>query len=464
VSGRPFCYNIAVSFLPDARIDAVLRAQNPWWVTGTLPRRMGHTLPRPQDATLVENERPVLLVGPRRGGKTATLLRLLDARLRAGARPRDLAYVPLDHTLLRVTDLGAVVDRALQLMEPEGRPLVLLDALQALSDWPRRFLEVVETRPRPRIVAAAAVAPGAEETAYDRVYLPPLTFREFSELRGVADLGAPPLDLFQPELPAGSQPEEDYLFDRILDPLLADYLVRGGFPAPAFEPDLAVGLQSVRDDVVARAIYQDLPGVVGVVKIGDLERVLLATQLHGVGPLTVEAFADALELAPQTVGRFLDHLARAFLVTTLKNFAAVTDRSRARVFPTDPSLPNALLERGVDVMGRTEERRALLVSTIVSHVELVARERGFDTAYFREGDLEAEIVAVRPEGVVPIVVVDREDVDEQDAARAERVMKRLQASSCLLLSRARPRRRKSVSFFESVYHLPAAYFLYALRA
>ena len=99
---------------------------------------------------------------------------------------------------------------------------------------------------------------------------------------------------------------------------------------------------------------------------------------------------------------------------------------------------------------------------MVSHVQQFARPRGFDVAYFRDGDLEADVVLVTPEGVVPIVVVDREEVDEEDAARIQRLMKRMQSPTAFLLSRARPRRKAPISFFESVYHLPAAYFLYSL--
>ncbi|MHC4222677.1 MAG: ATP-binding protein [Planctomycetota bacterium] len=453
-----------MAFLADAKLDEVLRAHNPWWVSGALPGRVRYSQPRRQDELLKKHERPTLLVGPRRSGKTATLMRMLDGELRAGRRPRDLAYLPLDHPLLRVGSLGPLVDRTLKLMEPDGRPLILLDALQAVPDWPERFREVVETRPHPRLVAVASVSPGSEESAYDTVYMPPLRFREFCALRGVPELDAPPLDLLEPRMPEQSDPADDYLFDRVLDPVLADYLVRGGFPEAAFEPELALAHQAVRNDVVARAVYQDLPAVVGVLKLADLERVLLATQLHGTGPLTIEAFADALDLDRSTVVRYVDHLSRAFLLTSLKNFAAATDRSRARIFPIDPALPNALLERGAGVLAYPEARRGLLVSAIVSHVEHVARERGFDTAYFREGEIEADVVVVSPGGAMPIVVVDREDLGEEEAAAVERVMKRMQATRAFLLSRARPRRKTPLSFFESVYHMPAAYFLYALGA
>ena len=135
-----------MAFFPEAKLDEVLRAQNPWWVSGNLPRRVGQTQARIQDASFAANDRPLLLAGPRRAGKTATLMRQIDSQLRAGRRPRDLAYLPLDHPLLRLVPLGPLVDRVLKLMEPDSRPLVLLDSVQSLRDWPERFVELVRER------------------------------------------------------------------------------------------------------------------------------------------------------------------------------------------------------------------------------------------------------------------------------------------------------------------------------
>jgi len=450
--------------LSETKLDEVLRAQNPWWISGALPQRARHTQERPCDRFLRETERPALLTGPRRSGKTATLLRLVDARLRASERPRDVAYVPLDHPMLRLVPLGLLVDRVTRLTDGDGRPQLLLDGLQAVPQWPERFVELVKTRPHPRLVAAVSVAPGVEEPEFDTVQLSPLSFHEFCALRGVPELGAPPLDLLDPRVPDNADAVDDLLYHRVLDPVLADYLVRGGFPEAVLEPDLSMSHQMVREGVVARAVYQDLPSVVGVLKLADLERVLLTVLLQGGAPLTLEAFADALELDRQTVVRYLEHLGRAHLLTSLRNFAALTDRSRPRLFPVDPALPNALFERGAAVLAETDARRSLIAGAVVAHVAQVARERGFDVAYFREGDLEADVVLVSPSGAVPIVILDRDEAGEEDAAVVERVMKRCQARSAFLLSRWGPRRRAALTFFETVFHLPMAYFLYALRA
>jgi len=451
-----------VSLLSESRLDEILRAQNPWWTTGSLPQRALSTQPRRPDAQLRETGRATLVVGPRRSGKTATLLRLVDAHLRSDGRPRDVAYLPLDHPLLRLAPLGLLADRALKLMEARERPRLLLDGLQALPQWPERFVEVVKTRPYPRITGAAAVAPGVEESCFDTIHLPTLSFREFCDLRGIPDLGAPPLDPLKPRMPDEADTADDRLFGRVLEPLLADYLVRGGFPETVLEPDPAVGHQLVREGVVARAVYQDLPAVVGVLKLADLERVLLAAVLQGGSPLAMEGLCDALELDQKTVHRYFDHLQRAYLLTSLKNFAAATDRSRARLHATDPALANALCERGAAVLARAPERRSLLAGAVVAHVQRAARERGLDVAYFREGDLVAEALLVTPEGAVPIVLLDQDEAGEEDAAAAERLLKRVHGGSAFVLSRGGPRRRAPLTFFETVYHLPAAYFLYAL--
>ena len=442
-------------------IDQVLRSQNPWWVTGAVTARGGAGRARSLDARLLEDDRPRLLAGPRRSGKTAALLRLVETRLRSNAAT-SIGYCDLGHALLRSEPLGPVVDRLLRQMDSEPRPWVLLDGLQAVPDWPARLRELIDTRPQAHFLAASSVAPDSHEEAYEIVRVPPLRFREQCELRGLPELGAPPLDPVALELPAQSDEKGDYLFDRVLDPLLADYLVRGGFPEAVLPSDPAEGRARVRDGVVARAIYEDLPSVVSVLKQADLDRVLVGVLRHGSAPLAVEAMSDSLGLTSSTLGRYLDHLERCYLLHSLRNFAATTERSRPRLFPVDPALPNAFLERGAEVLAQPEERCDLLRAAIVDHLAHYAHLRGFDLAYFREGDLEADVVLVTPEGALPIVLFDREEIGEEEASRVDRLMKRMEVPRAIVLSRARRRRREAVTFFASVDHLPVAYLLYAL--
>ncbi len=442
--------------LPEAALAAVLQAHNPWWRHGVLPRSAHPGASRPVDAEIGESEASVLVVGPRRAGKTSLLLRLADTRLRSGTR--DVAYLPVDHPVLRMVDLGPLVDSATRWLASDN-PLVLLDNVQALPQWPERLLELLKTRPRVRVIATASVAPGVQDPALDVHFLGPWSFREFCAERGLADL-APPLDLLAPQFP-DEDGADDRLFQRVLDPLLADYLVRGGFPDAGRAPDPHQAHRRLREDIIAAALYRDLPSVVGVHKLADLERVLVGVLLLNGEPLMADSFSEALELGSNTLGKYLGHLERAFLLESLRNFAASTDRSRPRLYPTDPGLYNALFERGAADLADATRRRSVLVGSVVAHVARVARTRGFDVAYFRDGDLEAELMLVTPEGGVPIRVFDRDPAPE-DLSRIERLLRRTGATSAFVLSRAGPRRSEPLSFFETVHHLPAAYFLYGL--
>ncbi|MDH3592151.1 MAG: AAA family ATPase, partial [Planctomycetota bacterium] len=191
-SGVPLCYNGPV-LLEEKRLDALLDARNPWWGAAAWPRASRALRERPLEGALQDSALAGLIIGPRRSGKTSLLQRLIDTRL---ALSSDVAYLPVDHPVLRLVPLGPLVDRALKRIgDKSERPLVLIDGLQAVPNWPERWLELVHTRPRPRFLAATSVTPALTDPAFETWHLHPLSFREFCTWRGVPGLEAPPLDL-----------------------------------------------------------------------------------------------------------------------------------------------------------------------------------------------------------------------------------------------------------------------------
>lgn len=87
----------------DQEIDNRLREENPWWVAGGGIDRDYAEFPRraylPPFARLVRQaapQRAVLLLGPRRVGKTIMVFHAIDALLRAGVAGRDILYVSLE--------------------------------------------------------------------------------------------------------------------------------------------------------------------------------------------------------------------------------------------------------------------------------------------------------------------------------------------------------------------------------
>ncbi|MCY4098514.1 MAG: AAA family ATPase, partial [Rhodospirillales bacterium] len=180
-----------------------MRAENPWWTGGAVRSDYRDLKPRAyfeRFAQLVEEtgvRRAVVLMGPRRVGKTV-LLHHLIARLIKNETfaPQQVGYVSLDHPLytrLSIEEAAQEIGQASR--NPDGPRLLILDEIQYLADWERHLKSFVDAHPEVRCVvsgsAAAALRLKSVESGAGRFtdfLLPPLTFHEFLDLQDIEGL------------------------------------------------------------------------------------------------------------------------------------------------------------------------------------------------------------------------------------------------------------------------------------
>ena len=98
------------------QLQARIRAENPWWQGGGIdPDQQALTprayldlfLPLVSDTGV---RRAVVLMGPRRVGKTVLIHHAIQALLKQGIPPSQIAYVSVDHPLYNDLGLEALVD------------------------------------------------------------------------------------------------------------------------------------------------------------------------------------------------------------------------------------------------------------------------------------------------------------------------------------------------------------------
>ena len=150
-------------------------------------------------AGLVEEtgvNRAVVLMGPRRVGKTVLLHHVIQ-RLLGGDqyKARDIGYISLDHPLytrLSIEEAANEIRRSSG--NPNGLRMLILDEIQYLADWERHLKVFVDAHPDVKCVvsgsAAAALRLRSVESGVGRFtdfLLPPLTFHEYLDLQGVED-------------------------------------------------------------------------------------------------------------------------------------------------------------------------------------------------------------------------------------------------------------------------------------
>lgn len=162
--------------IPEEDILAKLRAENPWWTPPhEIARVMEQAVRRPYLARLLplittaRPNRAVVLMGPRRVGKTWMLHQAVSALIQDGVSARSIAYVSTDHP----TYHGLHLEKLVGLLQPaagEEHPLryVIFDEVQYLKDWETHLKRLVDDRPDLRFVASGSAAAARDERASSR--------------------------------------------------------------------------------------------------------------------------------------------------------------------------------------------------------------------------------------------------------------------------------------------------------
>lgn len=189
--------------IPPHEVQRRLNTDNPWWRVGqgidadeaAWPRRAYFA----QFSTLVlrtEVRRAVVLIGPRRVGKTVMLKHLIARLLDDGVVGIQFLFLSLDTPLYSGRSLDSLVQMFTDLHQLRAsKPLwVLFDEVQYLKDREVHLKSLVDTYPHIHFVAsgsaAAALRMKSRESGAGRFtgfVLPPLTFAEYLRFAGNED-------------------------------------------------------------------------------------------------------------------------------------------------------------------------------------------------------------------------------------------------------------------------------------
>ena len=186
------------TLIPQEKIIERLRYENPWWVTQAIPelyrgmsKRLYFNLFYP---FVVEKEvkRAVVLMGPRRVGKTVMMFHTIDQLIQENINPQKLFFIGIDNPIyinLSLQDILDLCTEALKIANLDDC-YIFFDEIQYLKDWERHLKVLVDTYPKTKFIvsgsAAAALRWHSTESGAGRFtdfMLPPLTFQEFIHLK-----------------------------------------------------------------------------------------------------------------------------------------------------------------------------------------------------------------------------------------------------------------------------------------
>jgi predicted AAA+ superfamily ATPase len=284
------------------------------------------------------------------------------------------------------------------------------------------------------------------------VKVPPLSFREFAEMRTGRDLA--PLD--------AEGIEDAYLrlvpMEGELAALLDDYLLGGGFPEMVAERDLGLVHRYVATSVVERILYRDIPQVFDVRRPETLAGLLGYAARTSSCLFSVESLADTFKADRATVSNYLSYLDASFLVSVSFNEAsgspARRQRTSRKLYVADASLMAALNDWGRDALSFPEASGRLVETAAAAHCRCA-----YPTGFLRDGQgREVDLVLRTRSGRVPVEVKYRNDVAASDLRGVEHFARVVGAPFSLVVTKDRFERMKGRGGTELVL-LPAWLFL-----
>lgn len=302
----------------DQQVAEHLRRLNPWWQHAAMDQATLDLRPRaylgPVRNLLLEPNlrRAVVLLGPRRVGKTILIRHLIADLLARGTHPQRIAYVEMDHPLLHGQSLDALIRQFEEVTSGgEGPRYLFFDEVQSHKDWEKHLKPLVDHRPDLRILvsgsAAAALKRQSTESGAGRFtdfLLPPLTFSEYLHLR--------------PEPPAIHEESPGiYRLEDIgrLNAQFVEYVNFGGYPELALSPIVRGNPERfVKSDIVEKVLLRDLPQLYGIKDIQELNSLFTLLAFNTAEEVSFEQLSQRSGVGKQTIQKYIEYLEAAFLI------------------------------------------------------------------------------------------------------------------------------------------------------
>ena len=343
---------MAINFSKEQVIDR-MKFENPWWENGTIDKFYSKMKRREYFSLLypliIEKQikRSVVLMGPRRVGKTVLLFHSIEKLLSSNVPAKHICYFSIETPLYSGIALEELLGLFMKTNElnTNDELYVFFDEIQYLKNWELHLKSLVDSYHNVKFIvsgsAAAALKLKSQESGAGRFtefILPPLTFHEFLSLTGNDNL------ISKEVLSDGWYKPTDI---KRLNEKFIDYINYGGYP----ELSLSEVIQSdpgryIRNDIIDKVLMRDLPSLYGINDIQELNSLFTYIAYNSGNEMSLDGISQNSGVAKNTIKRYLTYLEAAFLIKIIhrvdQNAKKFKRANFFKVYLTNPSLRSAL--------------------------------------------------------------------------------------------------------------------------
>lgn len=398
-----------MNFLSDEKVLKVLRGYNEWWIINKISPELIKPVKRLayyEAKKMFEHphiRREIVLSGPRRVGKTTIMYQTIDDCLKKGVPPKNILYVSFDHPMLKLCDIGRIIEIFQNNLNPDERELYFFfDEIQYAQDWDLWLKMLYDRNPSYRIMATGSASPILAEKAkesgvgrWTTIRIPTLSFYEYIDLMGI-----PKPELSKSIFPTALGSLEPAKLAQLmihLEPLQKHfhrYLLVGGFPEAALADDINLAQKMIREDVVDKVLKRDMVSLFPIRNVAELEQIFLYLCMISGNIVVQDTIAKEVGISRQTVANYMDYLEQANLIyisQPTEQTGKKVLKAKPKIYLADAAIRNAVLMIGEEVLTDSLEMGMIIETAIYKHIHSFNYLDTTQIGYYRDSKTEKEI-------------------------------------------------------------------------
>ncbi len=324
-------------------IRSAIQGTNPWWKekfeVDFKYREIYRTLQK-----FMRMPQIIALTGLRRTGKTTLMRKIIYDHIRSGLDSKDILYFSFDDfAAAELDDIVSAYEELVGGSLKSGRHLLLFDEIQKLDNWQEKLKRLYDANyGKAKIIISGSeslfIRKMSRESLAGRIFefeVSRLAFKEFLSFKGDK---VEPVGVYEKEL-AG---------------LFEEYTKTGGFPELIGIKDNEVIRKYMKENVVDKILYGDIPKVFENSDPQVLESILNMLMDNPGQIINVLDLSKEIGVERHICSRYLSHLEAAFLVKKLYNFSKNRRKVERKLKRYYPALVSAELLLADDVLSKSK--------------------------------------------------------------------------------------------------------------
>ncbi len=352
-----------------------IKFENPWWIDGKIDdfyQSMKRRLYFPEFLSLVNEhtiKRAVVLMGPRRVGKTVMIYHTIQQLIETGIDPKKIFYLSIETPLLNgigIEELFNYCRKAVGKEDDLKGFYVFFDEVQYLKTWEVHLKSLVDSYHHIKFIvsgsAAAALKLKSNESGAGRFTeftLPPLTFHEYIHLKNLDHLIIPK----QKKWNEHNLTIFDTINIGVLNNHFLDYINFGGYPEVSLSKEIQANPERyIKSDIIDKVLLRDLPSLYGIPDVQELNSLFTMIAFNSGNEFSYDKLSVSSGISKNTIKKYISYLEAAFLIRVVNRIDLSGKKFKRanffKIYLTNPSLRSALfspINATAEVMGNMVE-------------------------------------------------------------------------------------------------------------